>query len=57
MEMLSGAEMVVRSLIDQGVKHLLATRAVPCWIFMTPCIRLEGLSIFWFGMSRGGTHG
>ncbi len=39
MEMLSGAEMVVRSLIDQGVKQVFGYPGGPSSIFMMHCIR------------------
>lgn len=39
MEMLSGAEMVVRSLIDQGVKQVFGYLAARSLIFMMHCIR------------------
>ena len=38
MEMLSGAEMVVRSLIDQGVKQVLVIPEAQSLIFMMHCI-------------------
>ena len=39
MEMLSGAEMVVRSLIDQGVKQVFGYPEAQFWIFMMRFIR------------------
>lgn len=39
MEMLSGAEMVVRSLIDQGVKQVFGYPGARSSIFMMRCIR------------------
>lgn len=38
MEMLSGAEMVVRSLIDQGVKQVFGYPGGQSLIFMMHCI-------------------
>ena len=47
MKKLSGAEMVVQSLRDEGVEYfILVIRAVPYWIFMMQSILLVGLSIF-----------
>ena len=36
MAMLSGAEMVVQSLIEEGVEQILATQVVPFLISTTP---------------------
>ena len=46
MKKLSGAEMVVQSLRDEGVEYLLVIQAVPYWIFMMQSIPLVGLNIF-----------
>lgn len=46
MKKLSGAEMVVQSLRDEGVGIYLVIQAVPYWIFMMQSILLVELSIF-----------
>ena len=46
MKKLSGAEMVVQSLRDEGVEYLFGYPGVPYWIFMMQSILLVGLSIF-----------
>lgn len=50
--MLSGAEMVVRSLIDQGVKQVFGYPEAQCLIFMMRYIPLEGSIMCWCVMSR-----
>ncbi len=56
MEMLSGAEMVVRSLIDQGVKHVFGYRRAVLDIY-DALHTVEGSIIFWCATSRGGARG
>lgn len=52
MEMLSGAEMVVRSLIDQGVKQVFGYPGGPSSIFMMRCIRSAVLIMCWSAMNK-----
>ncbi len=46
MKKLSGAEMVVQSLRDEGVEYLFGYPGGAYWIFMMQSILLVGLSIF-----------
>lgn len=52
MEMLSGAEMVVRSLIDQGVKQVFGYPEARSSIFMTHYIPLAVSITSWCVMSK-----
>ena len=52
MEQLSGGEMIIRALEDEGVEYIFGTQVVPHFIFTTPFSRRIQYPIFWCVMSR-----